>query len=490
MSIVFSKNSRRQFLVGTGQTMLALPLLPSLLSSEAKAQVMSTSPRRMMNFAFDHHNERELWLSPTLATQAVGSIGVKERLLSSMGTSSSSVISTVMGNQLYDSLMAKNQITIVRGLRHMISGGTGHVTRAFGGYTSSECGDTSENENYQPSFDYLVELSPSVYGSTLPGVTKNIRIDLDGCWTYVQKIGTRSINPGAYGYSRVKNMYDAVFTNLTNQTVGLGDLTNTRKTNILNRVFPAFQNFKNSRKISSEDKLRLDQHLSFLSDLQKSIALVNQAPTLSCTKPAAPVFSGATKLQVNQVYVDLLAVAFKCGLTQFASINFEAQNPIWLPEYTGGAGFHGVMHGEKGITAQNNGYYSYHRFGYDLAADRFLTQMNIEEGSTGRTYLDNMATTFLSHLGMQSKNSGGNHSDGDVQHTIIGSMGGRLNSGKLYVVPSGLPNNTFIMTLMNLIGVPASEYSKYSSVLGKGFGYYKANLFGERAYSPITEILS
>ena len=489
MSIVYSRRTRRQFLVGSGQTLLALPFLPSLIPSYAHAQA-SVIPRRMMNFAFDHHNESEFWLNKAVATTGVGSIGMKEILLSSLGSSSSSVISTIMSNPLYSSLLTKNQITIIRGLAHQLSQGNGHVTRAFGGHSTAECGDTSDDPNHQSSFDFPVEISPTVYSGAASNVTKSIRIDLDGCWTYVQKTGTRSVNPGAYDYGSIQAMYNSVFGSLTNNTVPTQDLTNVQKTNILIRVFPAFQSFKNNRKISSEDKLRLDQHLSFLSDLQKSVTTVVQPPSASCTKPASN-FLGATKLQINQLYVDLLVAAFKCGLTKFASFNFEAQDPFWLPGYTSGGGFHGTMHGEKGIAAQNNAYTSYHQFGYNLVADRFLSALNVEEGSSGRTYADNMITNCMSHLGMQSSKSGGGHWDGDVQHVIFGSMGGRLRSGRFYVTPNDMPNNTFIMTMLNMMDVPPSEYIKHSSG-GKGYGYYKSTPYatGERVYSPIIEMIT
>lgn len=495
MSIVYSRKSRRQFLVGSGQTLLALPFLPSLLPQYASAQT-SIGPRRMMNFVFDHHNEAQFWPATSIATTAVGSMGIKERLLSSMGTSSSSVVSSLLSNSLYNTMLAQNQITLARGFEVHLSDGNGHVTRALGGHSVNECGSSSTNPNHRSTFDYIVENSPSVYSNAASNVTKSIRIDLDGCWTYVQRVGATSVNPGAYEYNDILTMYNAVFGSLTNQTVPVTDLTNTRKSNILNRVFPAFQNYKSNRKISSEDKLRLEQHISFLSDLQRSISVVAPPPNLSCAKPSNAGLTGATKLQTNNLYVDLMVTAFKCGLTQFGSMQFEAQNPTWLPGYTGGDGFHGVMHGGSGIAAQANAYSSLHKFGYNLIADRFLSPLNVQEGNTGRTYVDNMITTCLSHLGMQPQGDLGNHNSEDIQHTIFGSMGGRLRSGRYYLMPTNpnnvhVPHNTFIMTLLNLMGVPPSEYVLNSSVSGQGFGYYKTTTspYGSRIYTPITEML-
>ncbi len=496
MSIIYSPKSRRQFLVGSGHALLALPLLSSLIPRYALAQ-STVTPRRMMNFVFDHHNESQYWPNPSIATTSVGSIGIKERMLSSVGSSASTVISQLLSNPLYNTLLAKNQITLARGFQNHLSGGNGHVTRALGGHSTLESGDNSENPAHQSTFDYLVEKSVAVYPNAAGNITKSVRIDLDGAWTYVQKVGTRSLNPGAYGYGEILQMYNAVFGSLTDQTVPTADLINTRKTNILNRVFPAFQSYKSNRKISSEDRIRLDQHMSFLSDLQKSVATVAPAPALGCTKPSNQGFTGATKLQTNNLYVDLMVAAFKCGLTQFGCMQFEAQDPAWLPGYvnTTPDGFHGLMHGAQGLTLQNHAYRSLHGFGYNLIADRFLGPLNIEEGSSGRTYVDNMITTCLSQLGMQGPTSLGNHWDGDIQHTVFGSMGGRLRAGRYYALPTAgdpLPSNTFIMTLLNLMGVPESEYNQSSSVAGRGFGYYQSTTssLGSRIYTPIIEMLA
>ena len=494
MGIIYSPKTRRQFLVGSGQSLLALPLLPSLIPQYAMAQA-AIPPRRMMNFVFDHHNEAQFWPDPSIAATPVGSIGIREKLLSSLGTSSSTVISSLMSNPLYSSLLSQNQITLARGFENHLSAGNGHVTRAFGGHSTLECGNSSNDLNHRSTFDFLVETSPTVYPNASSNITKVVRIDLGGCWTYVQRTGTLSVNPGAYGYGNILQMFNAVFGSLTNQTVPAADLTLVRKTNILNRVFPAFQNYKSNRKISSEDRVRLDQHLAFLTDLQKGLSAIVPNPAVSCTKPSSQGFAGATPIQINNLYVDLMVTAFKCGLTQFGSMTFEYQDPSWLPNYTGGPGFHGVMHGTLGLAAQNNAYSSFHKFGYDLIADRFLAPLNVQEGNSGRTYVDNMITTSLSQLGVQAVNSSGNHMDTDVQHMIFGSMAGKLRAGRYYSMPTtgdALPNNTFIMTLLELMGVPASEYSKNSSVANQGFGYYgkTSATLGSRFYSPIIEMLA
>ena len=102
---------------------------------------------------------------------------------------------------------------------------------------------------------------------------------------------------------------------------------------------------------------------------------------------------------------------------------------------------------------------------------------------------------------MQDASDPGNHYEFDLQHVMFGSMGGKLRAGRYYSVPGTqwsttdlfLPHNCFVMTLLTLMGVPASEYRLNSSVAGKGFGYYKMGpntKWGSRIYSPITEMLA
>ena len=161
MSIVYSKKSRRQFLIGSGKTLLALPLLPSLLPEFAQAQTALTK-NRMMAFIVNHHGESAYWPARTLATTSVGSIGVRERLLSSVGSNAGTVVSSLMSNALYNTLLTNNQITVARGVDYHLSDGNGHVTRAMGGHCVDEVGSTSTNLNHRSTFDYLVEKSPTV----------------------------------------------------------------------------------------------------------------------------------------------------------------------------------------------------------------------------------------------------------------------------------------------------------------------------------------
>ncbi|CAE78633.1 DUF1552 domain-containing protein [Bdellovibrio bacteriovorus] len=484
MSMYYCKKTRRQFLVGSGKTLLALPLLPSLMPVEAFAQA-ATPPKRLMMFWFDHGNLNAMWPARSLATTAVGSSGSKEVLLRSLGSTSS--FSSVLNNPLYDTLKNSDQLTIVRGLDASVRWGSAH-----GNFPVASAQDRNSEGGF-PSIESVLESSKTLYPDSTPAyVRKAIRVGLLGAGLFYQKVGSGVQVIPHYEDWTIRNFYNEVFGSLTAGTTAPADNTNELKSNILNRVFGAYTGFKNSRKISAEDKARLEQHMGYISDLQKSLGQV--APTPTCSKPADPG-SVSDPALCNRIYLDLLAVAFKCGLTKVGVMAFEGQDPQWIPGLSGlGTNVHDAMHGSAGNAIQKTAYEVWWRYFTNLIADRFLAPLNVEEGVTGRTYLENMVTAMLCAGGMQDLGGDNGHSGYDSQQVLIGNMGGALRSGRYVTMPSaGLPYNCFLITLLQLMGVPPSDYA-FATPNGQGFGYYgefPANhVLKGRFYQPISEILT
>ena len=94
--------------------------------------------------------------------------------------------------------------------------------------------------------------------------------------------------------------------------------------------------------------------MGFLSDLQRGLN-VAIAPTMNCINPSEPV-NIYDQIVYNAIYMDLLAVAFKCGLTKLGVMSFENQESPWLPGLSlpSGVGLHGGMHGPIGIDSRTN----------------------------------------------------------------------------------------------------------------------------------------
>jgi hypothetical protein len=492
MSMVYCKKTRRQFLVGAGKTLLAIPLLPSLLPSEAYAQ-SAIAQKRLMMFWFDHGNLNLMWPARTAATTAIGTSGSKEILLRSLGATSA--FSTVLNNPRYESLKNADQLTIIRGLDASVPYGSAH-----GNFALAQAMDRNSEGGF-PTIDTVLEASKTLYPDSTPlNVRKAIRVDLSGAGgAFYQKVGSNvQVIPGYNTVNSLKTFYNEVFSGLTAGTTAPVDLTSQLKSNILNRVFGAYTDFKNSRRISMDDKARLDQHMGYLSDMQKSLA--QAVPQITCSKPADPGSVVDPKLY-HPLYMDLLAVAFKCGLTKVAVMNFEAHDTQWIPGLNAlGTNVHDAMHGGAGTVMQRTAFEVWWKYLTNLIADRFLAPLDVQEGNTGHTYIENMITGMLCAGGMGDLGDDNGHSGMDSQQVLIGNMGGALRSGRYVALPvkklytmTGMPYNCFLLTLLQLMGIPQSEYA-FATPNGQGFGYYGGfpadHPLKSRFYSPISEILT
>ncbi len=489
--MVYCKKTRRQFLVGTGKTLLALPFLPSLLPSTAQAQAASAQ-QKMMLFWFDHNNSLTLWplLNRSAATTSVGSIGAKEVLLRSLGTAPA--IGLPFRHPLYQTLMNADLVSVMRGFDTAQWDGThGNYTVAAGAGRNSEGG--------HPSIDTIIEASSNVYPlmTTSSNVRKAIRVDMLGVPLFYQRVGTGVQQVTAFQRYEAPSAYNQVFSGLTAGTTAPADNTNQLKTNILNRVYESYVSFKDSRKISADDRARLDQHMSFISQIQAGYS--QATPVNSCQRPMTPAASSDPAVWCR-LYLQLLAIAFQCGLTKCGTMFFDTDDPQWMPGVPAlGTGFHNACHGGAGPDIQRRAYDIYWPYYTDNIAEYFLKPLNTEEGSTGRTYLQNMVTGFVTSAGTYLPGNGdGGHSGLDSQQILIGNMGGRVRSGRYTALPdtgynTRLPYNCFLLTLLQLMGVQPSEYQNTSST-GQGIGNYTGfsanHPLQSRFYSPVAEILT
>jgi len=493
MSIKYCKKTRRQFLVGTGKAMIALPLLPSLLPKEAYAQVSGAVPNRLMMFHFDHGNIPELWPNLSLANTPVGNIGAMQALIRSLGTNSQ--ISSAFSNARYQSIINNDLMTILRGF------GTAQGGGAHGNYLFASSEGRNSEGNY-PTFDTVIEASQTVYPSSTTGI--NVTKALRAGWAnnlFFQKVGSGIQVLPVYQRRGIENFYNEVFSSLTNGSGGPVTFSNQSKSNVLNKVFSSFQSFRNNRRISANDQARLTQHMDHISDLQRSFASVPNN-TQSCSAPS-PVPSGAAdnSMLATQTYLDLYALAFKCGLTKYGSFSFEAHNPTWIPGLNLGTatGVHDAIHGGAGSVTQESVFRSYWGYYCGVIADRFLSHLDEEEGTSGKTYMENMLTTLGCAGGIHSLGNDGGHSSDDSQQILIGNMGGKINSGNFINYPSvnrtRIPLNTFILTMLHAMDVPPSEYA-FATPDGRGFGYYRGRFsnpdhhYRSRYYQHLTEIMS
>jgi hypothetical protein len=507
MPVGFNRFSRRQFLVGAGGYSILIPFLPSLMSREAQAAA-TTNPRRLMIMNYDHNIMASENIQPNVATNVV-STAVKNIALSSYKGS--------MGNFLTNTNMMsiKNSglMTIVRGIDSLTTPDAhGSTWLTAGNINGGDAGVA-----LSPSLDSYMEASPTLYPSTQSYFKKILRCN--GSYSF-QKVGTKVAHINDCYQEDDPNDWNGA-KSLYQDMVGLlnGGSTPVTPTAgiqgpILNKVYAAFLNVKNGRKISSDDKARLDNHMQLLSELEGSF-LGTTAPIqpLNCSNPItdknqpAAAFNSYTDKMI--IYFKLIAMALSCGLTKVAILNTESNggynigtgNAIFP---SGGVAFHnGVVHNEHGYSlADQQSLYSYWlKWHFDKLSDLVLAPLQATQdplNSNGKSILENMLVVAQSEAGVNV--NPGAHINLDYQPIMFGNMGGLIKSDQLVVYDrtssfyrgAGVAANAFMITLLQAMGLSESEYVA-GSTDASGFGVYpkagSATYFDRsRFYVPIKEI--
>lgn len=490
MAIKYCKHTRRQFLVGSGKSLLTLPLLPSLLPKQAFAQSTQIPPRLML-FIWEHMNLENMWPDPEkVANLNIGTSGMKYTPLSTMGPVANH--SMPLTHPMYETLKNKSMMTYLRGFRQMNWGG------CHGNQYIAAAGDRDSKKVGFPTIDSIIERSSSVYPNGTPqNITRAIRLNTQrGLVFFYDKVGSSIEAETSYLAEDYVRFFNDVFNGLTVGSTQPRDYTNSLKSNILNRVYKSYGSFKGNRRISSTDKDRLTEHMDIISDLQRSFASVGPTVTAdaSCNNISTPTSTSDVLKQVH-IYLDLYALAVKCNLSRcfISRIQFLREIP-GLQRY--GENVHGTIHGDDGAAAQLYAYRTMQTYAANDIAERILKPLDQEEGSTGRTYIDNMLININTTGAFQRNeaNNDGGHGGHDSQQILIGSMGQRLTAGNYVHVGAqdNYPYNSFLVTLLQLMGMSPSEYA-YATKDGRGIGNYsgyKDNYtHRNRLYGPIHEIL-
>lgn len=484
---------RRQFLIGGG-AMLALPLLPSLLPSKALADPAES--RHLTVFRFGHNTSGGRWLDPALATTSVGSVGAKEVQLSTLDGS----IGEPMAHETYESLRRRGAITMLRGL-DCVDHPSGHGAQVLSSAQNSLAHSTSRM--FQ-SIDTVLEDSSMVYPEGTPAeVIRAIRINMSG----MKRIDPNSeliashssfakVDPA---YERPLQLYQALFGSIDEDPQDSGP--DPLEAGVISRVFESYRSARASRRISNNDRHRLDEHLDHLRDVESRIRAGRIE--LACAIPDAPADGrNLPYRQTTEAYLKLMAMAIKCGLTKVQMMGFRGHSigAETIPGLPDNSHLHNdVLHNEHNYSnAQVGEYYvSWKKWYMDMVAEHFIAPLDVEDSNTGRTFLDNGAVAVVSESGTIPDGPHG-HENYDYQSVLMGSMGGYLRTDRLVAFERfeqnrrkyGLPYNTFLITLLEAMGLRPEDYRQGDA---PGFGLYKETyeeFYGSVQHSPIQEIVA
>jgi len=202
-------------------------------------------------------------------------------------------------------------------------------------------------------------------------------------------------------------------------------------------------------RLGPTDKQKVDQHLTAIRNLETRLS---KTTTTSCgADKTAPVVADPLDKSKFDVLVkmqsDLLVLALQCDATRVASLQMSwARSMLSHPWIGVNDNHHTITHGPAtDILSTINTWYAKQvaYLGSALAAT---------DDGNGKTLLDN---TMLYWCGECAR--GYDHDFNNIRIFILGSGAGAIKTGQ-HIKLNGEPHNKLLVTLMNAMGVPDTQF--------------------------------
>ena len=220
--------------------------------------------------------------------------------------------------------------------------------------------------------------------------------------------------------------------------------------------------------VGQDDRLRLQQYFDSISELERRfttppVADGGAPPTggALCTKPAAPGANG-TFQQNSQMMMDLLILAFKCGLTNVATMMLDgafSRRDYGLTDIDNVNYVHGLSHGEIGGKPVDHPRWVKITTHYFNLIAYLLQQMEAVNEGNG-TLLDNTIVYIGSEFG-----DGDAHSQSQHPVIIAGSGAGRVNVNRHIATPNDTPLANSLLSVMQVMGVQRTAFGDSSGTV-------------------------
>ena len=337
----YNKTSRRMFLQGAGNLMLAVPFLPSLVPREARAQAASANLRFItISGGLDlGHNAN--WI-PSLTPENYRAIpqptnsdarGFRHQSLRDFVPNSSAALAPLYGTALNNYL---NSVNILRGLDH--GGHYAHgMAPKLGSYKKGDVHNGDSLGARPPTIDYLLSQNSRINPSRRSPTTIGQRFGEGDGFSVNDSVG------GSAGLSFTDDfaaLYRALFTNVPE--MGGGNSTQTTpahpRREILNRVMEDYSRTRNHRNISAVDRQVLTNVMDRFSDIFRRLPAGTSTTTTTagCSHSGLRTATGNISPNIylptlgvaenpvrSKMLVDIIAAAIMCNVNNVFTMYFD-----------------------------------------------------------------------------------------------------------------------------------------------------------------------
>lgn len=482
--------TRRRFLRGAGGLSLALPIMHSLSRRSLADPAAVDAPKRFIAIFTANGQCAPHWY-PTLPGPGTT---IAPNIVATPLSQIAGNLSTVLGPEFNT---VRSKINLLRGLDivpiHTRDHWPGKMLAAYG-----------DQLNPHVTIDQIMARSVNVYQSEPRLRSLNLKAPgYAGCGTFLSH-ATISCDQTGGVVSPVLPIEDpaAAFDIMFSRS--------SRSVRIVDQLNAQYTALRKNRRLSNEDRQRLDAHLAFLADLERR---VKTPPVAACDmasdKPQSTVVIEDFPTKIPN-HVDLIVSAIKCGITRVAALTMteaaESRTYNFLPGVSG-EGFHSKSH-----EVTDDAYRQLAIINHWHAAQvaDLLTKLDVvEDPVTGKTYLDNSIVYWGSELGVKPgfANADDGHMNNDMPVLLAGGAGGFFKTGQfidyrkmgqrqIYSQTCGAgsdacyredrfpyvghPLNDLLITLMMAMGLSPGEWEQGGE---RGFGDYSENFNGQ--YTPL-----
>jgi Protein of unknown function (DUF1552) len=463
--------TRRQVLRGVGGVTIGLPFLPSLLPGHALGAPGFTTQKRFFCIRNGHGMIYPENMLPTLDTLTETKTifpghDVKSGKLVRKTTGNDAYVSDWLrapGSRLTDRMVGKMNVLggldIPWYLGHNAGLALGNYYATFSFVAENRPVPPAEVRNLapNPTLDYALAYSPNFYARTPP-----LRSFLFGeysahmRWAFQNPTGRSGpiVNVPTASDGDPKVLFQSMF--------GTKPVDPTTKKPFIDAVIEDYRRLKQgNRRISTEDKGRLDAHMSMLSDVAGSLSSI-----ISCTRPGEPVFQNSTADRYRSL-IEVAAAGMICGASSIGCAAVMSYLPHSEDDWHTEA--HTIGSSTDDITAPRARAVEHHRWVFNNMLLELARRLDVEE-VPGKTFLDNSILMQTSESGISTHNSI------NLPVVTLGGAGGNMKTGLFCDYRNKIPARKIVLEARNLSEHVGLTYNQYLYTVATALGLTPAEI--------------
>ena len=304
------------------------------------------------------------------------------------------------------------------------------------------------------------------------GATKlpSLELGVQSTTTILEPMVTRICYRGTPGNSKSvpleddpKKVFTRLFMDAGSSTATLDALKKKRKS-VLDFVQRDFGRLE--AKVSTDDRAKLDSHLTTVRQFEMSLDNLTPTPTGgSCQVPAAPTVSldpvdcvqdgrmakcYGDYATLGKAQMDLLVLALACDLTRVVTLQWStAESTVYFKSLSAHGEHHLMSHDvgtNKNDLIKIDTWYA-QQFSY------LLDGLKSHADPDGTTLLDSSVVLWANEL-----SDGDTHNRRDLGWIIAGKGNGAIKTGRSVKYNNNPTTNQLFVSLLNMFGSPATTF--------------------------------